>query len=51
MLPLKPDPAAAQDNAVRSLCRAAIAIGLSAINRGIRSDKFAAQGSAGRPRC
>jgi hypothetical protein len=41
LLPLKPDENAARDTAVRSLCRAAIATGLSAVDRGIRSKKFA----------
>jgi hypothetical protein len=36
MLPLRRDPAAASENAMRSLTRAAIATGLSAIDRGVR---------------
>jgi hypothetical protein len=36
MIPLRPDPAAAHDTALRSLTRAAIATGLAALDRGIR---------------
>ena len=41
MLPLKPDPDAARNQAVRSLTRAAITTGLAALDRGIRPARFA----------
>jgi len=41
LLPLKPDPDAARNQAVRSLTRAAITTGLAALDRGIRPARFA----------
>jgi hypothetical protein len=40
MLPLKPDPAAAVNQATRSLTRAAITTGLATMDRGIRDETF-----------
>ena len=43
MLPLRPDPDASRDVAMRSLVRAAIATCRSALDRGVRPDKFVAR--------
>ena len=40
MLPLKPDPAAVLNQAMRSLTRATITTGLAALDRGIRPAEF-----------